>query len=533
MKGGAFLTVTRDMAVDMTAEKWIYRPISVGVFIAVCLLYSVSGWLGIYGAGMGDGSLTLVWLPSGLGLVACLFYGPWIWPALWLGSFVSNVPFLLGVETSSVVSSLVTGAIGASINTVVQCLFAFVLFKHFIRVPALDSTQRMIAFVFKVIMLPSVLNIGLLILLYSMAGFVQYEDGFTFSGLMVKWLSGALADFHGYFIVVPLALSLAAYISQYELAPGGECLKADAKKAVLLLFNRRNTVAFSGFLLVLSFSVFWLDTTIYLLASVGVLVALYLGMLSSAVFVTTTSLTLTFATAQGFGPFVYASSWESFLSLLMYVFGFGFPIYLLAAKNQELSLAFSDMENKVEKRTQALYEANAKLENMSLTDGLTGIPNRRFLDQCLKDEWARALRHHRTLSVMMVDIDCFKQFNDHYGHLKGDDALKNVAQALREVCQRSSDVVARYGGEEFMLVLPDTVDVKSKAQDCLSVVRALQIPHHYSNVLEVLTVSVGYCSVIPEAGESLESLVDAADQALYQAKHEGRNRAFESAFQHV
>jgi diguanylate cyclase (GGDEF)-like protein len=346
-------------------------------------------------------------------------------------------------------------------------------------------------------------------------------------------VTGALADFHGYFVIVPLALSLAGYLSKYGSQSGDHRLLADAPKTLSLWFNRRNTLAFTAFLLVLLFSVFWLDTTIYLLASVGVLVALYLGMLSSAVFVTTTSLTLTFATAQGFGPFVYADSWESFLSLLMYVFGFGFPVYLLAAKNQELKLAFLDMEVTVEKRTEALYEANAKLENISLTDGLTGIPNRRFLDQCLSDEWARALRHHRSLSVMMVDIDCFKQFNDHYGHLKGDDALKHVAQALQRVCKRSSDVVARYGGEEFMLVFPDTADVKSQAQDCLSAVRALHIPHHYSNVLNILTVSVGYCSVSPESGERVETLIDAADQALYHAKHEGRNRAVESHFEHT
>lgn len=175
---------------------------------------------------------------------------------------------------------------------------------------------------------------------------------------------------------------------------------------------------------------------------------------------------------------------------------------------------------------QELLEANQKLEDLSNNDGLTGIANRRYFDHYLDKEWRRAARYSKTLSLILLDIDFFKDYNDTYGHLYGDKCLKNVADVLKKTVSRSTDLVARYGGEEFVIVLPET-DLSGAsviAEKIRSSVETLQIPHKASKVNNFITVSVGVYTITPDSNFDPQHLIHGADMALYEAKHKGRNR---------
>ncbi|MFT5719921.1 MAG: diguanylate cyclase (GGDEF)-like protein [Motiliproteus sp.] len=163
---------------------------------------------------------------------------------------------------------------------------------------------------------------------------------------------------------------------------------------------------------------------------------------------------------------------------------------------------------------------------LAVQDQLTGLANRRCIDETLSKEWARANRHGEPLSLIMLDVDFFKKYNDYYGHQAGDDCLKDVAQVLLGGAQRANDLVARYGGEEFLLILPNTdADTAQRLTTslCASVER-LNIPHQQSP-LRVLTLSAGIATLTPNTYSDAQSLLRAADEALYQAKKNGRNQA--------
>ncbi len=174
---------------------------------------------------------------------------------------------------------------------------------------------------------------------------------------------------------------------------------------------------------------------------------------------------------------------------------------------------------------QQLKTANDELQQLAKVDKLTQLANRRYLDEFLSREWQRSVREQSNLALIMCDIDYFKRFNDTYGHLAGDFCLTQIAQAFQQAVKRPADFVARYGGEEFAIVLPNTSEAGAItiAQFILDEVRNLQIPHTDSNIANHVTVSLGIATTIPTPDSSLEELITAADQALYQAKDQGRN----------
>jgi len=167
----------------------------------------------------------------------------------------------------------------------------------------------------------------------------------------------------------------------------------------------------------------------------------------------------------------------------------------------------------------------ARLEALSATDGLTGVANRRYLDQFLNAEWRRAQREGGNIGLIMVDLDHFKRFNDYYGHVRGDECLREVSQALKHCVQRPRDLVARYGGEEFAIVLPSIQfeGVEVVAQRLQQVIAQLKLTHETSPVSDYVTLSMGLAWCEPVAGEHWTLLVEAADEALYTAKAAGRN----------
>ncbi len=166
------------------------------------------------------------------------------------------------------------------------------------------------------------------------------------------------------------------------------------------------------------------------------------------------------------------------------------------------------------------------LAYISRTDGLTNIANRRYFDEFLEKEWLRALRDKNTLSLIMLDIDFFKQFNDLYGHTEGDACLQKVAKTIQNSLERPADLASRYGGEEFACILPSTqlVGACYIAETIRKNILGLKIPHRLSLVESFVSVSIGIGAVIPEQpGDSL-SLIKVADKMLYFAKENGRNR---------
>ncbi|HMG58611.1 MAG TPA: diguanylate cyclase [Burkholderiales bacterium] len=184
------------------------------------------------------------------------------------------------------------------------------------------------------------------------------------------------------------------------------------------------------------------------------------------------------------------------------------------------------MRTKQLEMSRDLASANRELEKLSRQDGLTGIANRRYFDSYLVTEVRRAAREKTPVSLILSDVDHFKAFNDCYGHQAGDDCLRRVAAALSSAGRRPADLAARYGGEEFAIVLPGTVleGAVDVAQAVSRVIDGLAIPHARSAVDQTVTLSQGVVSLIPEKESASEDLIQRADQALYMAKQQGRNR---------
>ena len=201
----------------------------------------------------------------------------------------------------------------------------------------------------------------------------------------------------------------------------------------------------------------------------------------------------------------------------------------VAERTQELEIKNQQLEQEIKERKiveQTLQEVNQKLERLVNIDGLTGVSNRRHFDDYLAREWRRLKREQKPLSLILCDVDHFKLYNDSYGHLQGDDCLRQVAQTIAQVINRPADLVARYGGEEFAIILPNTDfsgshEVAKKVQQAI---RALKLPHNLSKTSPFVTISMGISSQIPQQDQALENLIRFTDKALYMAKDQGRDR---------
>jgi diguanylate cyclase (GGDEF)-like protein len=224
----------------------------------------------------------------------------------------------------------------------------------------------------------------------------------------------------------------------------------------------------------------------------------------------------------------------------------GIPIIFITAQQQEsdevlgLELGAVDFISKpinttivrARVRTHLTLKLQSDLlRSMALIDGLTGVANRRKFNEDILADWRLCFREQKPLSLILVDVDYFKRYNDQYGHQAGDGCLKSIAQALSETVRRPYDLVARYGGEEFACVLPNTVlsgavDIAEKMQKR---VRALGIEHSTSDVDHVMTISLGVATLTPTGELGFETLIEAADKQLYKAKNAGRARVCSSA----
>ncbi len=182
--------------------------------------------------------------------------------------------------------------------------------------------------------------------------------------------------------------------------------------------------------------------------------------------------------------------------------------------------------SRIVKMQKDLLTANKKMEQLSYLDGLTQIYNRRGFDRSISSEWRRMHRDKNTLSFLMMDVDFFKKYNDHYGHQAGDDCLKEIAKGLEEQLYRPADIVSRYGGEEFAVLLPgtDAEGAQQVAERFVKAIESIAIPHVESTASEFVTISVGIACSSKSGNKNIKKLIKSADEALYQAKEGGRNR---------
>jgi diguanylate cyclase (GGDEF)-like protein/PAS domain S-box-containing protein len=173
-----------------------------------------------------------------------------------------------------------------------------------------------------------------------------------------------------------------------------------------------------------------------------------------------------------------------------------------------------------------LLRLHRELEQLSMTDGLTGIANRRRFDQCLESEWSAARRNGQPLSLIVLDIDHFKQYNDAHGHVAGDECLKRIAVVLAGIARRPRDVVARFGGEEFIVLLPETdaTAARALADECVAGIAALGIAHGGARAGALVTASLGMGTALVDATSTAQDFLKAVDGRLYAAKRGGRNR---------
>ncbi len=173
-----------------------------------------------------------------------------------------------------------------------------------------------------------------------------------------------------------------------------------------------------------------------------------------------------------------------------------------------------------------LEESNQILLQLSVSDSLTELANRRLFDETIEREWRVSLRRKSPISVLFIDIDLFKPYNDNYGHQAGDDCLKQIAKVLKKYPRRPYDLCARYGGEEFVILLPETglLEAVELAEKIMSDIHNLKIRHDFSSVAPYVTVSIGIAEIIPTIAYNCRHLIEMADKALYLAKSGGRDR---------
>jgi diguanylate cyclase (GGDEF)-like protein len=229
-------------------------------------------------------------------------------------------------------------------------------------------------------------------------------------------------------------------------------------------------------------------------------------------------------------PFFYET--RLFLALCTFILvglsvtGYAVRVHQLKGNEKRLTALVDQRTAELVKKTQQLEVANDKLEKLATLDGLTNIANHRRFQDFLGHEWQRSQRQQTPVSLLLMDVDFFKLYNDTYGHQGGDDCLKQVARVLAESVKRATDLAARYGGEEFAIVLSDTDDTGALAiaETVRSQIESLRIPHSASKVNQYVTLSIGVATAIPDIDTGQDSLIAAADQALYLAKEKGRNR---------
>lgn len=459
-----------------------------GRLIAVTVLLGVMSWGGVELTRQG-GNVASLWLADGALLGILLTTRTRQWPAYFAAAYIANCAANRLYGDSTLVAMILPLCNAAATLLAARVLNA--------RLPeASDLTQRdpFINFLVFGVVLAPLLSAAL------GAAALYFTLGVPFDAVFGTWY---LAVALGTAIVTPLMLQ----IRRRELSALFRREALGRTMALLTLMTVSTIIVFVQVKYPL----------LFLLCPMLMLVVSQLGFAGAAVSVCLTAIVAVIATLEGRGPVVLLAGLDV-THQIAYI-----QVFIAAMVAMTLPVAVTLSER--ERLRVELERANVVLRSLAMTDSLTGLANRRYFDDMLEREWRRAARGTDVLSLLLVDIDHFKLYNDYYGHPAGDRCLKTVAQALKVAACRSADIIARYGGEEFAVILPETPPEGAQAiAEALRVaVERLNIEHVKSEAGR-LTISVGYASATGSLEERSAALVERADRALYAAKSEGRNR---------
>jgi diguanylate cyclase (GGDEF)-like protein len=491
-------------------KNWV--PINYLPTLGLTIAYFLAGWIGLSFT-IPPGYATAVWPPSGIALVGLLWWGSRVWPGIWLGSFLVNIWSALITSQAEISFSGLAMTSGRSVTIAVgstlQALLGAFLLKRWVGVDQLFERGTTILTFTMIEALSCLLTPTLGMTSLCLAGvldWIVYVD---------SWRTWWLGDLIGVIVVTPVLLGWRALL-RLDRQPW-QIVETIGSMALLVMIS---VFVFLG-PLPLSKS----DAPLaFMPLPCLVWIAFRFEPGSVALAASLLSGIAVFATSHGMGPFVEDIVTGESIFLLQAFTGLStltsltLSTAIVGQKQAEEKLLRlnAELEQRVDERTAQLQELAQALEVQSLTDALTDLGNRRAFERRLTEEMQRAVRYQIPLSLLLLDVDHFKAYNDTFGHPTGDEVLKRLGLLLREH-SRTTDFPARYGGEEFALLLPHT----DKTGAIVLAERICQVIAATSWEYRAVTVSIGAVTLVKNMDSKV--LIGQADRALYEAKRRGRN----------
>lgn len=468
-------------------------------FLLLPIMYFMSVKLSIAYAMTPEGTV-IIWLPNAFTLATLLYYRGqryWLYMLLVLAAEVAgDVPVFRWND-----------ALMLGFANITEVTIAYLLMQKLNMSPMLQKLEDVIKFILAGPFISSLFGA------FVGAAAIQFIDKeqTVFLSIVQGWWFG---DALGLIIGTPLILALLYRVKQ-DIKPLNkvDLVVASLSFGVLLMLLLAKNGLFFGVLI-----------TPTLLIPSMLYFAARTDLKYTAIAVAVFSFAVAMLISAGSNPFgdiptnLTILHAQQFIATLSFAC-LGFSVLLARIRDNK-----RELEERVAIRTSELLLLNQKLEQLSTTDGLTGIANRRHFDEVMELEWARANRTQQPITLVILDIDWFKLYNDHYGHQAGDECLRKVSGVLNNNCYRTGDLVARYGGEEFVLIAPgmDIQHALTISNKICEEIKALAIPHEKS-IFGCVTVSIGVTSLTPNITLNANILVKVADEALYEAKNQGRN----------
>lgn len=456
--------------------------------------YVLLGHLGIQFTPFPGSWLSLIWLPSGIGMIMVWLYGNRVIPVLYAASFLVNVPYILTSPKGAPFASLVVAAILVPGIDTLQSTLANVFWRKRPSLKGVWITTDLLYFL-GAIAFASALTCWLLVLVDS--AFVTGFEKTLPREFIERVVMLTLTDTHGMFLVVPAMWTFQKY------------WKSDRKQLLQLLSL--------PLLLIPIFLGTIMPILITLLLPLVVFFVVRFRFLASAWSMMLIGVSTAILTAYGYSPLPLGSGYLAFVEWCLLVVTVGTPIQLLGVTLEDNFLQQRELEDRVAHRTQELSTALKAMESMALTDGLTGLWNRRQMQRTIETEARRMQKTGQPVCLLSLDLDHFKAINDNSGHRAGDDVLESVSSVIRGL--GNGAYASRWGGEEFLVLLPG-----------LTLTEAIE---HAERIREVVarssfwfggrvTVSIGVSQL--QADETIAGWLERTDGALYRAKRKGRNR---------